>query len=57
MRPYSQNYLPWGQVSRLLEMSSREYLLAHAEQHAPELLLALKEGKPGMLAALRRGSL
>ena len=30
-------------ISRLLEMQSREYLIAHAEQHAPELVLALKE--------------
>lgn len=30
-------------VSRLLEMQSIEHLLAHAERHAPELVLALKE--------------
>ncbi|KAL3137749.1 hypothetical protein ABBQ38_005013 [Trebouxia sp. C0009 RCD-2024] len=30
-------------ISRLLEMQSREYLIVHAEHHAPELVLALKE--------------
>lgn len=30
-------------ISRLLEMQSREYLISHAELHAPELVLALKE--------------
>lgn len=30
-------------VSRLTEMQSTEYLTAHAQAHAPELLLALKE--------------
>jgi len=30
-------------VSRLIEMQSNEYLIAHAVTHAPELLLALKE--------------
>ena len=33
-------------VSRLTEMQSSEYLAAHAEMHAPELLLALKEAAP-----------
>lgn len=32
-------------VSRLTEMQSREYLRAHAERHAPELLYALEEGE------------
>ena len=30
-------------VSRLIEMQSEEYLMAHAKLHAPELLLALEE--------------
>lgn len=30
-------------ISRLLEMQSIEHLIAHAERHAPELVLALKE--------------
>ena len=30
-------------ISRLLEMQSLEHLIAHAERHAPELVLALKE--------------
>lgn len=30
-------------ISRLIEMQSNEYLIAHAVTHAPELLLALKE--------------
>lgn len=30
-------------ISRLLEMQSREYLIVHAEHHAPELAPALKE--------------
>ena len=30
-------------VSRLIEMQSTEYLIAHAQEHAPELLLALQE--------------
>ncbi len=30
-------------ISRLIEMQSTEYLIAHAMTHAPELLLALKE--------------
>ncbi len=30
-------------VSRLIEMQSHEYLEAHAQRHAPELLLALRE--------------
>ncbi len=30
-------------ISRMTEMQSREYLLAHAKQHAPELLKALEE--------------
>lgn len=30
-------------ISRLLEMQSREYLIVHAEHHAPQLVLALKE--------------
>jgi hypothetical protein len=30
-------------VSRLTEMQSAEYLRAHAQQHAPELLYALLE--------------
>ena len=30
-------------VSRLIEMQSEEYLEQHAEQRAPQLLLALKE--------------
>ena len=30
-------------ISRLTEMQSREYLISHAEHHAPELVLALKE--------------
>lgn len=32
-------------ISRLIEMQSREYLTHHAEQHAPELLLALHDRK------------
>ena len=32
-------------VSRLTEMLSKEYLRAHAERHAPELLYALEEGE------------
>ncbi|KAL4448617.1 hypothetical protein ABPG75_005836 [Micractinium tetrahymenae] len=32
-------------ISRLTEMQSEEYLRAHAKAHAPELLLALKDGK------------
>lgn len=32
-------------ISRLIEMQSREYLTQHAEQHAPELLLALHDRK------------
>ncbi|KAK9829131.1 hypothetical protein WJX72_004055 [[Myrmecia] bisecta] len=38
-------------ISRLTEMQSLEYLTAHAELHAPELLLALQEA-----AALERSS-
>lgn len=30
-------------ISRLLEMQSLEHLVHHAERHAPELVLALKE--------------
>lgn len=30
-------------ISRLTEMQSQEYLIAHAKQNAPELLLALEE--------------
>lgn len=30
-------------ISRLTEMQSDEYLEAHAQAHAPELLLALQE--------------
>ncbi len=30
-------------ISRLTEMQSFEYLMAHAKKHAPELLLALQE--------------
>ena len=30
-------------VSRLTEMQSASYLVAHAKQHAPHLLLALEE--------------
>jgi predicted ATPase len=30
-------------ISRLTEMQSVEYLLAHAQQHAPHLVLALQE--------------
>lgn len=30
-------------ISRLTEMQSLEYLIAHAEQHAPSLLSALQE--------------
>ena len=29
-------------ISRLLEMQILEHLIAHAERHAPELVLALK---------------
>ncbi|KAI8109820.1 hypothetical protein M9434_001099 [Picochlorum sp. BPE23] len=32
-------------ISRLIEMQSNEYLVAHASRHAPELILALKEEK------------
>lgn len=32
-------------ISRLIEMQSHEYLVAHAERHAPELLLALSDRK------------
>ena len=32
-------------VSRLLEMQSVEYAMAHAEKHSPEMLLALQEQK------------
>jgi hypothetical protein len=32
-------------VSRLTEMQSKEYLRAHAERHAPELLYALDEAE------------
>jgi len=32
-------------ISRLIEMQSTEYLVAHAEMHASELLLALQEEK------------
>lgn len=32
-------------ISRLIEMQSSEYLVAHASRHAPELILALKEEK------------
>lgn len=32
-------------VSRLTEMQSEEYLRAHAKAHAPELLLALQDGR------------
>lgn len=38
-------------VSRLLEMQSREYLISHAEHHAPELVLALKEANKNSEAA------
>lgn len=38
-------------ISRLTEMQSFEYLMAHAKKHSPELLLALQE------AAARDGSL
>lgn len=41
-------------VSRLLEMQSHEYLVAHAERHAPELLLALSDRK-GNPRSLRQG--
>ncbi len=30
-------------ISRLTEMQSFEYLMAHAKRHSPELLLALQE--------------
>lgn len=30
-------------VSRLIEMQSVEYLIAHSKENAPELLLALEE--------------
>lgn len=30
-------------ISRLTEMQSLEYLIAHAEKHAPHLLLALQQ--------------
>ena len=32
-------------VSRLIEMDSMEYLVDHANRHAPELLLALAEAE------------
>lgn len=32
-------------VSRLIEMQSMEYAIAHAERHAPEILLALQEAQ------------
>ena len=38
-------------ISRLTEMQSEEYLRAHAKAHAPELLLALAEGKAAAAAA------
>lgn len=34
-------------VSRLIEMQSHEYLEAHAQRHAPELLLALQQQAAG----------
>jgi len=36
-------------VSRLTEMQSKEYLRAHAERHAPELLYALNEAEKRVL--------
>ena len=41
-------------ISRLTEMQSEEYLRAHAKAHAPELLLALAEGKAAAAAAAGR---
>jgi len=38
-------------ISRLLEMQSREYLISHAEHHAPELVMALKEANKNSEAA------
>ena len=38
-------------ISRLLEMQSREYLISHAEHHAPELVMALKEANKNTEAA------
>jgi predicted ATPase len=38
-------------ISRLTEMQSEEYLRAHAKAHAPELLLALAQGKAAAAAA------
>lgn len=39
-------------MSRLTEMQSKEYLKAHAEKNAPELLLALEEAEaPGRMHA------
>lgn len=38
-------------ISRLLEMQSREYLIHHAERHAPELVMALKEANKNSEAA------
>lgn len=37
-------------ISRLVEMGSTEYLVEHANRHAPELLLALaeKQEKPNL---------
>jgi hypothetical protein len=32
-------------ISRLTEMQSFEYLIAHAKQHSPQLLLALEQAK------------
>lgn len=41
-------------ISRLTEMQSAEYLMAHARLHAPHLILALQEvTKAEMLAAAR----
>jgi hypothetical protein len=33
-------------ISRLTEMQSYEYLIAHAKKHSPQLLLALQEAAP-----------
>lgn len=38
-------------ISRLTEMQSLEYLLAHAHAHAPELVLALEEATAKAAAA------